>query len=190
MSEEKRPDRAVELAEQTGMKLKIVAKVDKNDLEYYEGIKDKVEGSKHVEFLGELGGAAKDSFLGNAYALLFPIDWPEPFGLVMIEALACGTPVVAWRNGSVPEIIEDGVTGFIVDNMKDAAEAVRKVATLNRQHCRQSFLKRFTVSRMASDYLAIYRRMVEAHTRQAANKKAHPDGVQSKRTATANFLAK
>ncbi len=113
-----------------------------------------------VESVGEIGEGAKDDFLGHAHALLFPIDWPEPFGLVMIEAMACGTPVIAYRRGSVPEIIEDGVTGFMVDDLEAAVRAVEHLPTLSRWRCRQQFEARFSAARMARDYLAIYRRLV------------------------------
>jgi glycosyltransferase involved in cell wall biosynthesis len=125
------------------------------------------ESSSFVEFVGEVGGQAKDDFLGNAYALLFPIDWPEPFGLVMIEALACGTPVIAWRNGSVPEVIDEGVTGFVVESVEEAAEAVRRVGWLDRATCRQVFEQRFDASRMAQDYVKIYRRLVHGRAEAA-----------------------
>jgi len=157
---EKRVDKAIEIAERVGMKLKIAAKVDEADKEYF---KDKIKplfGSPYVEFTGEIGEKEKNEFLGNAYALIFPIDWPEPFGLVMIESLACGTPVIAWRCGSVPEVIKDGVTGFIVENIKDAVKAVEKTSGLNREDCRKAFEERFTTSRMARDYLKIYRKIV------------------------------
>lgn len=120
------------------------------------------EARSFVEFLGEVGGRDKDEFLGNAYAMLFPIDWPEPFGLVMIESLACGTPVVAWRNGSVPEVIEDGVTGFVVDSVDDAVEAVKRVAWLDRPMCRKAFEQRFDSARMAREYVHVYRRLVQS----------------------------
>ncbi|MCD6133387.1 MAG: glycosyltransferase family 4 protein [Deltaproteobacteria bacterium] len=157
---EKRVDRAIEIAERVGMKLKIAAKVDEADKEYF---KDKIKPllkSPYAEFMGEIGEKEKDEFLGNAYALIFPIDWPEPFGLVMIESLACGTPVIAWRCGSVPEVIEDGVTGFIVESIEDAVKAVEKTSSLNREDCRKAFEERFTASRMARNYLKIYRKMI------------------------------
>jgi glycosyltransferase involved in cell wall biosynthesis len=114
-----------------------------------------------VEFVGEIGEGEKDEFLGNACALLFPIDWPEPFGLVMIEAMACGTPVIAYRNGSVPEIMEEGRTGFIVKDLEEAIEAVRRVPELSRQRCREVFDERFTATRMANDYVRVYERLTE-----------------------------
>jgi glycosyltransferase involved in cell wall biosynthesis len=115
-----------------------------------------------VQFIGELGGAEKDRLLGEALALLFPIDWPEPFGLVMIEAMACGTPVVAWRNGSVPEVIEDGVTGFVVDSVDEAVRAVGRVGELDRRDCRAVFEQRYDAARMARAYLDVYRRVAHA----------------------------
>jgi glycosyltransferase involved in cell wall biosynthesis len=113
-----------------------------------------------VEYIGEIGDREKNEFLGNAYALLFPIDWPEPFGLVMIEAMACGTPVIAYRHGSIPEVIEDGVTGFIVDGPKDAIRAAERISMLSRKRCRRVFEQRFSAPRMAADYLAVYQRLI------------------------------
>jgi glycosyltransferase involved in cell wall biosynthesis len=113
-----------------------------------------------IEFVGEIGDAQKNEFLGNAYALLLPIDWPEPFGLVMIEAMACGTPVIAYRGGAVPEIMEEGHTGFIVEELEDAVEAVRRVPELSRKRCREVFEQRFTATRMAHDYLQAYKRLI------------------------------
>ncbi|HYV35588.1 MAG TPA: glycosyltransferase family 4 protein [Gemmataceae bacterium] len=159
ISPEKRVDRAIAIAKQVGMKLKIAAKIDRADRAYYKREIEPLFDDSQVEFLGEQGGAAKDDFLGNARALLFPIDWPEPFGLVMIEAMACGTPVIAWPNGSVPEVIDDGVTGIVVDNVDAAAKAVRRVGLLSRRTCREVFLKRFTDRRMAADYLRIYHKL-------------------------------
>jgi glycosyltransferase involved in cell wall biosynthesis len=160
-SPEKRLDRAIEIAKQFGMKLKVAAKIDKNDQDYFQAELEPQIGNVDVEFLGEIGGKEKDEFLGNAYALLFPIDWPEPFGLVMIEAMACGTPVVAWPEGSVPEIMENGVTGFIVDRVERAVAALHQVKTLDRKRCREAFERRFSASRMAWDYLRIYERIVQ-----------------------------
>jgi glycosyltransferase involved in cell wall biosynthesis len=118
-----------------------------------------------VEFIGEIGHADKGQFLGNATALLFPIDWPEPFGLVMIEAMACGTPVVAYPRGSVPEIIEDGVTGFLVANAEEAAQAIGKIAQIDRRTCRLQFEQRFTATRMAADYVNLYRQLLRGESR-------------------------
>jgi glycosyltransferase involved in cell wall biosynthesis len=117
-----------------------------------------------VEYVGEIGEGEKDELLGNAYALLFPIDWPEPFGLVMIEALACGTPVIAYRRGSVPEVIEHGVTGFIVTGLEDAIAAAERVARLDRRRCRQVFEERFTARRMTRDYVAVYEKLLAGYT--------------------------
>jgi len=158
ISPEKRPDVAIEIAARAGLRLRIAAKVDSVDRAYWESIiKPMIDSHTHVEFVGEIDEEKKAEFLGNASALLFPVDWPEPFGLVMIEAMACGTPVIAYRRGSVPEVIDDGVTGFIVDGADAAVDAVRRVATLDRSSVRSRFEQRFTVSRMANDYLSIYR---------------------------------
>ncbi len=162
ISPEKRVDRAVEIARRTGLKLKIAAKIDRADRVYYEKEIKHLLKDPLVEYIGEIGGRAKDEFLGQARALLFPIDWPEPFGLVMIEALACGTPVIAWRCGSVPEVIDDGVSGFIVDSLEQAVQAVGRVDSLSRRRCREVFEQRFSAARMARDYVAIYERLVTA----------------------------
>lgn len=158
ISPEKRPDRAIGIAARTGRKLKMAAKIDKVDQAYWEDrIKPMIEANPDVEFIGEISDREKAAFLGNADALLFPIDWPEPFGLVMIEAMACGTPVIAFRNGSVPEIIAEGISGFIVDDMDSAVEAVPLTARLDRAGVRATFEARFSVGRMARDYVEIYR---------------------------------
>lgn len=158
ISPEKRPDRAIEIAAHAGMKLKIAAKVDRVDQTYWDDtIAPLIASHPNVEFVGEIDEEQKADFLGNARALLFPIDWPEPFGLVMIEAMACGTPVIAFRSGSVPEVIDDGVSGFIVESVTDAANAVSRLDQLDRGKVRATFEKRFTVERMTQDYLAIYR---------------------------------
>jgi glycosyltransferase involved in cell wall biosynthesis len=161
ISPEKRLDRAVAIARRTGLPLKVAAKVCSDERGYFkEAIEPLLHESRSwVEFIGEVGGRKKDEFLGNARALLFPIDWPEPFGLVMIEALACGTPVVAWRNGSVPEVIADGVTGFVVDSEDEAVRAVHEAERLDRRACRNAFERRFDAARMAQDYLEVYRRL-------------------------------
>jgi glycosyltransferase involved in cell wall biosynthesis len=160
ISPEKRVDRAIEIARRVGMKLKIAAKIDRADREYFETKIKHLFDDPLVEFIGEIGGRDKDEFLGNAHALLFPIDWPEPFGLVMIEALACGTPVIAWRCGSVPEVIEDNVNGFIVDSMDEAVRAVERVSSLSRRRCREVFEQRFSIERMTRDYMALYERLL------------------------------
>lgn len=159
LSPEKRVDRAIEIARRAGARLKIAAKIDRVDREYVDRDIAPLLTQPHVDFLGEIGDEAKSALLGQARALLFPIDWEEPFGLVMIEALACGTPVVAFNRGSVPEIIEHGVTGFIVESVDEAVEAVRRVETLSRARCREAFERRFTAERMAGEYVAVYRRL-------------------------------
>jgi glycosyltransferase involved in cell wall biosynthesis len=160
ISPEKRVDRAIQIARRLNVKLRIAAKVDAVDREYFqERIAPMLKGPG-VEYVGEIGEAEKNEFLGHAMALIFPIDWPEPFGLVMIEAMACGTPVVAYRRGSVPEVIEPGVTGFIVEGFEDAVQAVARVLSLDRQRCRQTFERRFSAECMARSYLKIYDRLV------------------------------
>lgn len=160
ISPEKRVDRAVEIARRAGMELRVAAKVDAADRDYYESIRHLLD-EPHVKFLNEIGDADKCAFLSNAAALLFPIDWPEPFGLVMIEALSCGTPVIAFRGGSVEEIIDDGVTGFIVESIEEAVEAVKRISSLDRGVCRAIFQTRFSATRMCQDYLRVYERVIE-----------------------------
>jgi len=163
ISPEKRPDRAIEIANRSGIPLKIAAKVDKADRKYWlTEIRPLVMESPLVKFVGEISEAQKGRFLGRARALLFPIDWAEPFGLAVIEAMACGTPVIATRRGSMPEVIDDGASGFIVDDVDGAVAAVGRLETLSRQGVRQNFERRFTVERMARDYVAIYRRLIES----------------------------
>jgi glycosyltransferase involved in cell wall biosynthesis len=161
ISPEKRLDRAIEIAKQVGMPLKIAAKVDPVDKDYFESLIAPLLRNSLLEFVGEIGDDGKDEFLGNAYALLFPIDWPEPFGLVMIEAMACGTPVIAYRGGAVPELMEEGHTGFVVEGLQDAVEAVRRVPELSRKRCREVFEKRFTATRMAHDYVRVFERLIK-----------------------------
>jgi glycosyltransferase involved in cell wall biosynthesis len=159
VSPEKGLDRAVVIAREAGMPVKVAAKIYPEERDYFKSIIEPLleESRSFVEFVGEVGGQAKDEFLGRAHALLFPISWPEPFGLVMIESLACGTPVIAFRCGSVPEVIADGETGFVVDTVAEAVDAVRRVHWLERRRCRQVFEERFDVGRMARDYLDVYR---------------------------------
>ena len=156
-SPEKGLDRAIEIVRRAGARLRIAAKIDPPDSEYFETLIKPQLAHRGIEFIGELDEARKPAFLGNATALLFPIDWPEPFGLAMIEAMSCGTPVVAWRNGSVPEIVEDGVTGFIVGSIEEALAALERAAHLDRGRVRRRFEERFSAERMARDYLSIYR---------------------------------
>ena len=160
ISPEKGADRAIEIAKRVGIPLKIAAKVDRADRRYFKRVVEPLLNESYVEWVGEISDHQKNDFLGNAYALLFPIDWPEPFGLVMIEAMACGTPVIAYDRGSVPEVMDDGVTGFIVRKLDEAAEAVRRVRNLSRARCREVFDKRFTATRMANDYIHMYQRML------------------------------
>jgi glycosyltransferase involved in cell wall biosynthesis len=157
ISPEKGLERAIEIARRAGVRLRIAAKVDAHDRAYFETRIQPLLGEPGIEFLGELAEADKPALLGNARALLFPIDWPEPFGLAMIEAMSCGTPVLAWGNGSVPEIVEDGLTGVIVDSIEAAVAALEKVARLDRARVRGRFEERFSASRMARDYLSVYR---------------------------------
>ncbi len=162
ISPEKRADRAIEVARRAGLPLRIAAKVDDADREYFEREIEPLLDAEHVEFIGEIGPLEKNEFLGRARALLFPIDWSEPFGLVMIEAMACGTPVIAYRSGSVPEVITEGVSGFIVDDIEGAVEAVRRLDEIDRAACRGAFEERFSVERMAREYLEAYERLVQA----------------------------
>jgi glycosyltransferase involved in cell wall biosynthesis len=161
ISPEKRPDRAIRIAAKAGLKLKIAAKVDAVDREYFESEIKPLLDLPCVEFLGEINEMQKTEFLANALAYLFPIDWPEPFGLTMIEAMACGTPTIAFRCGSVPEIIEDGVTGFVVNSEEEAEIALRHVGRVSRARCRATFERRFTACRMARDYVNIYESLVD-----------------------------
>ena len=167
ISPEKRVDRAIEIARRLKAPLRIAAKVDAADREYHDQTIAPLLQASHVEFIGEIGEDAKASFLGGARALLFPIDWPEPFGLVMIEAMACGTPVIAFRRGSVPEIIDHGVTGFIVDTMDEAVDAAARASELSRWRVREQFERRFTARHMAGNYLRLYERLA-ARNRRAA----------------------
>jgi len=163
ISPEKRPDRAVAIARAMGMPLKIAAKVDEVDKAYFRAEIQPLMDTPLVEFVGEISEAEKSALLGGAAALLFPIDWPEPFGLVMIEAMACGTPVIAWDRGSVREVIDHGVTGFIVNSEEEAMEAIRDLHSIDRHRVRNVFEHRFTSHVMARSYLALYRRLLEGH---------------------------
>jgi glycosyltransferase involved in cell wall biosynthesis len=162
ISPEKGADRAIEIAKRASMPLKIAAKVDRADRRYFKREIEPLLKQSHVEWVGEISDQQKNEFLGNAYALLFPIDWPEPFGLVMIEAMACGTPIIAYDRGSVPEVMENGVTGFIVNEIEQAVEGVGRVRELSRADCRSVFEKRFTASRMASDYVDAFVRLADS----------------------------
>jgi glycosyltransferase involved in cell wall biosynthesis len=159
ISPEKRVDRAIEIAGRCGLPLKIAAKVDRADQDYFDERIRPLLAQPNVEFIGEIADHQKAEFLSGAHALLFPIDWPEPFGLVMIEAMACGTPVVAFDHGSVPEVLEDGLTGFIVEDMEGAVRAVDRLPSLSRAAVRKRFEERFTARRMAEDHVALYARL-------------------------------
>jgi glycosyltransferase involved in cell wall biosynthesis len=161
---EKGLDEAIRISQLTGIPLKVAAKIDQADEQYYQDTIRPLLDNPLVEFIGEIGYAEKGEFLGNALALLFPVDWPEPFGLVMIEAMACGTPVVAYPRGSVPEIIENGVTGFLVANAAEAAQAVGMINQIDRRKCRSQYERRFTASRMAEDYEALYRQLLRGES--------------------------
>jgi glycosyltransferase involved in cell wall biosynthesis len=173
ISPEKRPDRAIAIARAAGIPLKIAAKVDRADAAYFKAEIEPLLAGGGVEFIGEINDQQKTQFLGDAQALLFPIDWPEPFGLSMIEAMACGTPVLAFRCGSVPEIIDEGVTGAIVETMDEAILALPRVIALDRKKVRQRFEQRFSATRMAEDYVEIYRSLVGAEVGRG-----RPDVVQ------------
>jgi len=156
---EKGPDRAIRIAQETGIPLKIAAKVDRVDQDYYHSVIAPMIDGQHIEMLGEINEAQKPDFLSNALGLLLPIQWPEPFGLVMIEAMACGTPVIAFNRGSVPEVIDHGLTGFVVEDEAEAVAAVPRLASLSRTAIRQCFERRFSSRRMAEDYLSLYQRL-------------------------------
>lgn len=161
---DKRVDRAIAIATACGQPLRIAAKVDLSDRQYFERDIRHLLDNPLVEFIGEISEAQKSDFLGHATALLFPIDWPEPFGLVMIEALACGVPVVAFRGGSVSEVIDDGETGFVVDTLEEAIDVTRRVDTLSRRHCRDVFEWRFSVARMATDHVRVYETLLASRS--------------------------
>lgn len=168
ISPEKGVERAIEIAKYSGLPLKIAAKIYDEDRSYYElKIKPLLQSAaSFVEFVGEVGGSAKDEFLGNALALLFPVEWPEPFGLVMIESMACGTPVIAWRRGAIPEVIEHGISGFIVESVQEAVRFIPQLSLLSRGQCRRSFEARFSSARMAHDYLKVYEQTIAAIAKQ------------------------
>jgi len=158
---EKRPDHAIELAKRIGIPLRIAAKVDPADQEYFRTEIEPLLSDPLIDYIGEITDAEKDEFLGNAIALICPYDWPEPFGLVLIESLACGTPVLAYRRGSIPEIIEDRGTGFVCEGLDEMTAAVQRIPEIDRRRCRWTFEQRFTVERMAQDYLKVYERALD-----------------------------
>jgi glycosyltransferase involved in cell wall biosynthesis len=161
ISPEKRVDRAIRIAERCGLPIKIAAKVDKVDQDYFDEQIKPLMSLPFVDYIGEIADGQKSEFLSGAIALLAPIDWPEPFGLVMIEAMACGTPVIAFNRGSVPEVVDEGVTGFVVEDETSAVAAVSQLANVSREGVRQRFEERFTARRMATDYLQVYRELAE-----------------------------
>ncbi len=163
-SPEKGLDQAIAIARRAGMPLKVGAKIDGADVEYFDACLKPLMADPGVEFLGEIGFPEKNELLGGAAALLFPIAWPEPFGIVMIEAMACGTPVIAYAQGSVPEVIEDGITGFVVANAEEAVTAVREITSFDRAACRQRFEERFTASLMSSQYLRLYEKLLRSQS--------------------------
>ncbi len=168
ISPEKGLDEAIKIAQLVGMPLRVAAKIDRADQEYFETCIKSRLNDPLIEFTGEIGYPEKNDFLGDAAALLFPINWPEPFGLVMIEAMACGTPVIAYPRGSVPEIVDDGITGFLVHNAEEAAEAVEGIGAIERRSCRRRFEERFSARRMSEDYLALYERLVNGQSEPIA----------------------
>ena len=167
MSPEKRPDRAIEIARRAGVPLKMAAKVDHADVRYFEEKIAPLLDDPLIEFVGEIGDEQKPAFLGNARALLFPIDWPEPFGLVMIEAMAAGTPTIAWKAGSTIEVIDEGCSGYLVDSVDEAVEAVHRSASLPRLAVRRRFEERFTARRMARDYVRLFEAAIEKDQAQS-----------------------
>ena len=173
ISPEKRVDRAIEVARRTGLRLKVAAKIAKTDEAYFRDEIASLFELPFVEYLGEVGDADKGPLIAGARALVFPIDWKEPFGLVMIEAMACGTPTIAWDHGSVTEILADGVSGFIVHDIDQAVDAVGRLPSLSRARIRQEFARRFTAPRMANDYLRIYERLISRAGRTAAERVHH-----------------
>jgi glycosyltransferase involved in cell wall biosynthesis len=183
ISPEKRLDRAIEIATRAGMRLKVAAKIDPADRKYFQKVIKPLLENPLVEYVGEINDKEKQAFLGNAYALLFPIDWPEPFGLVMIEAMACGTPVLAFGYGSVPELIEDGTTGFIVDSVDQAVAALAKIERFDRKRCRQVFEQKFSATRMTGDYLKLYRNAIDDRCRNTRR-----DSENINRDSVSNFV--
>jgi glycosyltransferase involved in cell wall biosynthesis len=183
MSPEKGVERAIEIARRAQMELRIAARIYPEERAYFkEKIIPLLRGARRwVEFIGEVGGEEKDRFLGRASALLFPINWPEPFGLVMIESLACGTPVIGWRNGSVPELISHGHTGYVVESLDAAVRAVQRIGVLKRRDCREEFERRFDAARMAEEYLAVYRSLPQPEASRSRS---------SRRNGTAESFAR
>jgi len=168
ISPEKGIEQAIEIAIASGMPLKIAAKIDNSDVDYYQSTIKPLLAHPLIEFIGEINEQQKDAFLGSAYAVLFPIQWPEPFGLVMIESMACGTPVIAFKRGSVPEVMVHGETGFIVNSIDQAIEAIEQIESISRECCRYIFEKRFSSREMANGYLKVYQHAIDKTTIQPA----------------------
>jgi len=187
LSPEKGAEAAIEIAARAGLPIRLAGKVDPKDELYYQARVRPLLDRPGVEYVGEIGGVAKDRFLGDALALLFPIEWPEPFGLVMIEAMACGTPVIAFRRGSVPEVIEDGVTGFVVDTIEEATAAVEACRALDRGVIRATFERRFSAPRMTDDYLTLYQALIDRGALHA--RVPHRLGGTGRRAARASYRA-
>lgn len=176
ISPEKRLDRAIEIAAKAEVPLKVAAKVDKLDKTYFEKEILHLLAQPHVEFIGEVGEEQKNELIGNAKAVLFPIDWAEPFGMVLIESLACGTPVIAYGMGSVPEILEQGKSGFIVKSIEEAVLALKNIHQINRSDCRKAFMERFLAKRMAEDYVALYQKIIDLNAAENLIRKGKSNG--------------
>jgi glycosyltransferase involved in cell wall biosynthesis len=173
-SPEKGPDKAIEISKQAGLKLKLAAKIDKPDEEYYESIVKPLLDHPLIEYVGEINEDQKDEFLGNACATLFPIDWPEPFGLTMVESMACGTPVIATRCGSVPEVIDDGRTGFICDSLDGMVQAIRDISKIDRRACREHVVQRFSDQAMTTGYVEVYDEIIVEASRASGCRPCSP----------------
>ena len=177
LSRDKRPDRAIEIAKKSGIRLKIAAKIDENDPGYFhEAIEPLIDGEL-VEYVGEINEAEKPDFLGKAAALVFPIDWPEPFGLVVIEAMAFGTPVIVWNEGAMPEIVDEGITGFVVESVEQAVERAREIEGLDRRAVRATFERRFSLERMVGEYESVYAQLSGAASPHRRLQRAAAAGV-------------
>lgn len=187
ISPEKAPDMAIEIARQAGIKIKIAAKIDKADQEYYNRVVRPLMDQTHVEYLGEIGEAEKGKLLQDARALLFPINWPEPFGMVLIEAMACGTPTIAYPGGSVPELLENGKTGMIVQNKEEAVKALNQIHKLDRQLIRDTFEKRFSVQVMTENYVRIYERLISDGKKNIFLNGRKKEGIVSEPAGAGNY---
>ena len=180
-SPEKRPDHAIEVAKRVGMPLRIAAKIDLADRHYFREVIEPLLDHPLIEYVGEISDREKQDFLGDAYAMVAPYDWPEPFGLVFIEALACGTPIVAYHRGSVPEIVEEGVNGFVCRDLDEMVTAIGRVGRLDRRQCRSTFERRFTRQRMVQEYLKIYESVVQESGETAARSRRWMNRRQNQR---------